>query len=243
MSTVAIVQARMGSTRLPGKVLKKLADRSVLGHVITRLQAVHEINKIIVATTIAEKDDPIVEEANRYNIKVYRGSEEDVLSRYYESAREVGAGTIVRVTSDCPLIDPEVTGEIIRYFFSQQTDYASNTLTRTFPRGLDVEVFSFDAIEKAYREANKSEQREHVTPYMYQNPQKFKLANYIGERDYSTYRWTLDVQEDWKLIEQIYQKLYKPNQIFSWKEVIHLMQQEPELKLINLHVGQKKLGE
>ncbi|PZM67284.1 cytidylyltransferase domain-containing protein [Paenibacillus dendritiformis] len=240
---VAIVQARMGSSRLPGKVLKPLIDHSVLGHVILRLKAVNSINEIIIATTQNPEDDSIISECNKYNVPVYRGSTENVLSRYYEAAQKFNADIVVRVTSDCPLVDPGITGNIIKYFFELDADYVSNKLIETFPRGLDTEVFTMSSLEKAYEGAYNDIHREHVTPYLYLHPDKFKLFNYSCEKDYSAYRWTLDTNEDYQLIELIYKILYEPNKIFTWLEIIHLMEDYPELKKINSHVKQKQLGE
>ncbi|WP_019424724.1 cytidylyltransferase domain-containing protein [Paenibacillus sp. OSY-SE] len=240
---VAIVQARMGSSRLPGKVMKPLIDHSVLGHVILRLKAVNSINKIVIATTQNPEDDVIICECNKYNVPVYRGSTEHVLSRYYEAAKKFNADIVVRVTSDCPLIDPEITENIINYFFELDADYVSNKIIETFPRGLDTEVFTMSSLEKAYKGAYNDIHREHVTPYIYLHSDQFKLVNYSLEKDYSAYRWTLDTREDYQLIESIYEKLYKPNNIFSWLEIIQLMEDYPELKEINSHVKQKQLGE
>lgn len=243
MAATAIIQARMGSSRLPGKVLKKLCDRSVLGHVITRIREVREVDNIIIATTTKSEDDAIAEEAEYYGVSVYRGSEHDVLSRYYEAAKMYGANTIVRITSDCPLIDSEITAQVIRHFFSEEADYVSNTIVRTFPRGLDLEVFSFGTLEAAYKYANKQEQREHVTPYIYQNSDMFRIIQYTGQTDYSRLRWTLDTEEDWMLIKEIYERLYPKNKHFSWEDALRLVQANPQLCKINEHVEQKKLGE
>jgi len=243
MKTVAIVQARMGSTRLPGKVLKKLGNRTVLGHVIERLKAVGSINEIWVATTTLEQDDVIVQEAKRYRVRVYRGSERDVLDRYYRTAVEAGASTVVRITSDCPFIDPDITDRLIRFYYESDCDYASNTLDRTFPRGLDAEVFRFDTLKAAWHEANLPMEREHVTPYIYRHPDRFRLASYVGEENLSHYRWTLDTEEDWLLIWTIYKKLDESSARMTFQEIKNLMEQDSSLHQINQHVAQKKLGE
>ncbi len=241
MKIVCIVQARMGSTRLPGKVLKKLVDCSVLEQVITRIKHVSAINDIVIATTTDVQDDVIVEEAKRIGVHYYRGSEHDVLSRYYEAAKLVDADAIVRVTSDCPVIDVAIIDQLIHLFQTEPCHYLSNTLERSYPRGLDVEIFTFDSLATAYRLAEKPEQREHVTPYIYQNPDRFSLVSNTHPIDYSHLRWTLDTLEDWELIERIYEQLYKPGQIFSWHEILALMERQPELTLLNAHVEQKKL--
>ncbi|OPY58786.1 MAG: 3-deoxy-manno-octulosonate cytidylyltransferase [Pelotomaculum sp. PtaU1.Bin035] len=244
MRTVAIIQARISSTRLPGKVLLMLADKTVLAHVIERCQGAHLIDEVIVATTTKTADDPIEHEAKKYHIPCYRGSEDDVLRRYYEAAKTHHADKVVRITSDCPVLDPVVMNQVVSRFMDEPVvDYCSNTLERSFPRGLDTEVFSFDALEKAFIQANKSEEREHVTPYIYKNPRQFKLRSYENDVDFSNYRWTLDTEADWQLITEIFRFLYTPGQLFYWQKVIQLMQQHPELALINAHVEQKKLGE
>jgi spore coat polysaccharide biosynthesis protein SpsF len=241
MNTIAIIQARMGSTRLPGKVLRDLFGKSVLEHVITRLKKANNIDEIVVATTLLPPDEQIVEECSRLGVPVFRGNETDVLERYWQAASTFKANHIVRITSDCPLIDPSIVDSVIELLNQEGADYSSNAIRRTFPRGLDVEAFHIDSLEVAYRRADRPEQREHVTPYIYQNPQKFKLAHYVHEVDYSEYRWTLDTHEDWLMISAIYDQLYKPNEIFTWEEAIKLMLSHPELVLINRHIEQKKL--
>jgi spore coat polysaccharide biosynthesis protein SpsF len=243
MRTVAIIQARMGSTRLPGKVLLPLFDHSVLGHVIRRVQASQTLDDIIIATTNLLPDEAIATEAEKYHAKVYRGSEQDVLSRYYEAALEAQAECVVRITSDCPLIEPEIMDRVVRLREQAKADYASNVLHRSYPRGLDVEVFTMDALARAYHEGAKPDQREHVTPYLYQNPDQFHMASEVNEEDHSQYRWTLDTLEDWELIRRIYGELYTKNPRFSWREALRLMEYMPELAAINQHVEQKKLSE
>lgn len=243
MNIVAIVQARMGSTRLPGKVLKPLCGKSVLAHVIDRLKEVPSINSIVIATTVLEEDNAIVNEALANDAFYYRGSKENVLSRYYEAAEEYKADVIIRVTSDCPLIDPGITEQIIRDFLNNNVDYMSNKITPTFPRGLDTEVFTKQALEVCCQRAYNDIHTEHVTPYIYLHPDQFSIAEYKWPIDYSNYRWTLDTVEDYELITEIYNHLYQSGEIFDWKEAIALMGEIPELSLINNHVEQKKLGE
>ncbi|NHN33885.1 cytidylyltransferase domain-containing protein [Paenibacillus agricola] len=241
MKTVVIIQARMGSTRLPGKVLRKLCDHTVLGHVLLRTQAIPNIDEVIVATTDLSMDDAIEEEAYKYNSRCIRGSENDVLSRYNLAAIESGANHIIRVTSDCPLIDPDVCSSIISNYLTQAVDYSSNTIERTFPRGLDVEAFTMEALNKANDLAFKEEYREHVTPFIYRNPHLFTISQWVNKTDYSHFRWTLDTIEDWILIEKIYDRLYDPKAFFSWHDVIDEMKRDPDLPLINAQVEQKKV--
>ncbi|OVE70732.1 acylneuraminate cytidylyltransferase [Clostridium diolis] len=244
MKVVCIIQARMGSTRLPGKVLKKICEKTILEHDIDRLKRVKNINEIIIATTILENDNCIVEEAERLNVKYYRGSEEDVLARYYYAAKENKSDIVVRVTSDCPLIDSEVTEKIIQYQIDnmQIYDYVSNTIDRTYPRGLDTEVFKFKSLEKAFNEAISKRDREHVTPYIWDNCNLFRLAQYKNDIDYSELRWTLDTEEDFELIDKIYNMLYpsKKND-FYMKDVLELYKQYTNLKSINNSIEQKKI--
>ncbi|MGE5701491.1 MAG: cytidylyltransferase domain-containing protein [Clostridia bacterium] len=241
MLTAAIIQARMGSTRLPGKVLKQLQDHTVLGHVIRRIKQVKSINKIVIATTNLPIDDVIEQEANRYGIEVYRGSEQDVLSRYYEAALQVNAETIIRITSDCPLIDPMVTEQVIQYYSKHSYDYVSNSLARTYPRGLDTEVFSMKALQEAHQQANQIHEREHVTPYIYLRSDEFKLGHVLADEDHSSHRWTLDTEEDWQLIQEIYRELYHPDHYFTWLDVLAFLKDRPDLVALNAHVEQKKL--
>lgn len=241
MRILCIMQARMGSTRLPGKVLKKICDKTVLEHDIDRLKRVKNINEIIIATTTLEKDDVIVEEAKMLGVKYYRGSEDNVLSRYYYAAKENKGNIVVRITSDCPLIDSEITDEIIKFYLSNigKYDYVSNTIERTYPRGLDTEVFSFGALEKAFNQAVIERDKEHVTPYIWSNPQIFRLEQYKSKTNYSDLRWTLDTKEDFELISKIYEYLYTDNKCFSMYDIIKLLEKYPELKKINEHIQQK----
>lgn len=243
MNVVCIVQARVGSTRLPAKVLKKICGKTVLEHDINRLSDVKNINKIVIATTTLENDDLIVEEASRIGVACFRGSEEDVLSRYYHAAKEHNADVVVRVTSDCPLIDSKVTQDIIEFFLLNldKYDYVSNTIDRTYPRGLDTEVFSFKSLEKAFSEAVQLRDREHVTPYIWSNKQLFRNYQYKNNNDYSNLRWTLDTEEDLTLIKDIYNYLYKTNEKFLMDDILDLYNKHPELNFINNDIEQKKI--
>ena len=232
----------MGSSRLPGKVLMDLGGEMVLGRVVRRLQRSRHISKIVVATTTVPADEVIVAECDRLEVLCFRGSEHDVLDRYYQAARANAADAVVRITSDCPLIDPELVDETVEVFGDKHADYASNVFPRTYPRGLDTEVFSFDALDRAWREAREAHQREHVTPYLYEHPQIFKLASLSGAADYSRYRWTLDTREDLELLRAIYSRFHGRDD-FSWQEVLRLMEREPELAELNSQVLQKSVRE
>ncbi|SMC40289.1 cytidylyltransferase domain-containing protein [Sporomusa malonica] len=244
MKTVAIIQARMGSTRLPGKILIDLMGKTVLQHVIERVQQAKSIDEIVIATTTLDQDDAVVEEAIKCGVKYFRGSEADVLARYYFAAKANSADVVVRITSDCPLIDPLVTDNIVNFFKNENiydivTNASSDLGTRTYPRGLDTEVFSFDVLEKAYKQAEKQYQREHVTPYIYENSTQVYYYKYIV--DYSMYRWTLDTEEDFALIKEIYSHLYRGTHNFYLLDIINVFNDHPELIGINQHIEQKKL--
>ncbi len=238
MKTIAIIQARMGSTRLPGKVLMDLGGETTLARVVRRLGRARRIDGIIVATTTAQTDGAIVRECSRLGIPCFRGSEEDVLDRYYQAASLAAAGTVVRITSDCPLIEPALVDQTIGTFFDQRADYASNVFPRTYPRGLDTEVFTMSALERAWREASAHYQREHVTPYFCEHPERFHLVAHEGPQDCSHYRWTLDTVEDLQLIRTIFRR-FSNRDDFNWHEVIALMEREPELEQLNAQVVQK----
>ncbi len=244
MKRVAIIQARMGSTRLPGKVMKMLAGRPVLEHVVSRVQKCSTLDEITVASTLNPIDEPIVKLCHDMGIMCFRGSEEDVLDRYFHAAKYAGADIVVRITSDCPLIDPVIADDIVKAFMERQPtlDYLSNTLARTFPRGLDTEVFSFVALEKAWRSAVSPAEREHVTPYIYRHPDFFSVQNFSNSQDLSGYRWTLDTYEDWELIRTIYDNLYYKDAFFSTDDVLELMCTQPELLKLNAGVEQKETG-
>ncbi|MDX2212940.1 MAG: glycosyltransferase family protein [Oculatellaceae cyanobacterium bins.114] len=248
MKTAAIIQARMGSTRLPGKVMKSLCGKTVLSHVITRVKACSLVDEIIVATTTSDDAEAIVLEAEKAGVNWFRGSEDNVLERYYLAAQHYQVDLIVRVTSDCPLFDPEVLESLLDYFHMMTDvglfiDYTSNTLTRSYPIGLDAEVFTFSTLENAYNNATKPYEKEHVTPYIYQHPEIFALHNQHYDEDLSSYRWTLDTPEDFQFIEAVYQALYQPDRLFTMDDILELLEKNPSLTQINAHIRQKKLGE
>lgn len=242
MKTLAIVQARMGSGRLPGKVLMDLGGETILGRVVRRLQRSREIDQIVVATTQQAADDEIVGACESLQVTCFRGAELDVLDRYYQAAHAYSADIIVRVTSDCPLIDPGLADETIGIFREQRADYASNVSPRTYPRGLDTEVFTVAALDRAWREAREPYERSHVGPYMSGRPEIFRLASLRGAVDYSRYRWTVDTPQDLELLRAIYSR-FDGRDDFSWQEVLQLMEREPELAEINSQVLQKSVRE
>lgn len=248
MKTVAIIQARMGSTRLPGKVMKELCGKTILAHVINRVKLCPLIDEVVIATTTHSQDDVIIQEAEQYDIQWFRGSETNVLERYYQAAKRFEADVIVRVTSDCPLFDPDILTEMLDYFQTETSqglsiDYLSNSLNRSYPRGLDAEIFTIAALEKSYLEAQLDYEKEHVTPYIYQHPELFSLHNQSWDEDFSEYRWTLDTEEDWQFISKIYQELYRKEKTFNTDEILEFLDENPHLQLINGHIQQKKLGD
>lgn len=243
----AIIQARLGSTRLPGKIFKGISGKPMLWHIVNRLFHSNLIDAIIVATTNLPEDDKVQEFCEMNNILFYRGSSEDVLSRYYEAAAKFKADLIIRITSDCPVIDPLIIDNMLEYFFEEnqsiELDYLSNVHPRTFPRGLDTEIFSFNSLTIAHNEATQQYEREHVTPYIYNHPEKFRIKNFVNEKDYSFHRWTVDTQKDFLLIDEIYKTLYTKKKLFLFKDILNLFEKRPDLININQNVQQKKIGE
>jgi len=240
MKMIAIVQARMGSKRLPGKVLLDLGGETVLSRVIRRLRRARLLDDVLVATSDSAADEAIVRDCERIGVSWFCGSEKDVLDRYYRAAKSGGAEAVVRITSDCPLIDPQIVDETVSAFRDQTADYASNTIVYSYPRGLDTEVFSFSALERAWSESGNPYEREHVTPYFYEHPELFRIASVRGQTDYSHFRWTLDTQEDLQLIRKIYSS-FGNDDTFGWQEALALMQRQPELVNLNAHISQKSL--
>jgi spore coat polysaccharide biosynthesis protein SpsF len=238
MMIVAIIQARMGSTRLPGKVLRDIGGDTVLARVVSRVRGCRLVNDVVVATSKDPADDIILKECQRLGTRAFRGSEQDVLGRYYGAAREVQAEAVVRITSDCPLIDPGVSDITIQAFLDARPDYASNVLERTYPRGLDTEVMTFAALESAWRDAREAYQREHVTPFLYQHPERFNLLSVKGDLDYSHYRWTLDTPEDLEFLRAVYARQTNQRDL-AWQDVLSMVEREPELTEINRRIVQK----
>ncbi|CAM4389675.1 glycosyltransferase family protein [Paenibacillus alkaliterrae] len=243
MKVAAIIQARMNSTRLPGKVLKKILGKTLLEYQIERIKRAKSIDQIIIATTTKESDNPIVELCQQLEIPFYRGSEEDVLRRYYETALTFHIDAVVRLTSDCPLIDPYVIDKIVYYFLENQShiDYVSNTLTRTYPRGMDTEVMSLEALKMANAHAVEPADREHVTAYLYRHPEQFRLASIHYQTNESQHRWTVDTPEDFQLIQKVITELYLTAPHFTFEDVLKVLKNHPEWSEINAHIEQKKI--
>ncbi len=241
--TVAIVQARMGSTRLPGKVLLPLGGEPMITHVMRRAARARSLDEVVVATTGLADDDALVDLATAEGWPIERGSETDLLTRYVDAARAHDADVIVRITSDCPLIDPGVIDRTVRAFQGGSVDYASNTLEpRTYPRGLDVEVIGRAALERADREDRDPAWREHATPYLYRHPELFRLLGVPAparEGGQSDQRWSVDTMEDYRLVELIFDALGRDD--FSWLEALAVVEANPSWASINRHVVQKAI--
>jgi|TARA_B110000438_G_scaffold295916_1_gene339759 spore coat polysaccharide biosynthesis protein SpsF (cytidylyltransferase family) len=229
-----IIQARVGSSRLPKKILKDLDKKyNVLEYVINQLKSSNKIDKIIIATTISKRDEVIVNFAKKYNYEYFRGSENDVLDRFYQCAKNFNLDTVVRITSDCPLIDPKIVDEVIKKFTSTDSDYVTNTFPRTFPKGLDVEIFNFRVLTYMWENAILPSEREHVTQFLFKN-KKFKIGNYENKQNLSDLRWTIDYEKDYEFLCKIVQKIEKRPILMN--DVLKILESEPKLKEINSNI-------
>lgn len=240
----AVVQARMGSSRLSGKVLKQLSGKPMLEWIILRLKKAKALDVIIVATTSEEKDNSIEELCKKLDINCFRGSEHDVLDRYYQATQKYDLTHVLRITADCPFTDPGIVDDVIHAFLNSDIhpDFAANNFIRKYPRGIDVAMMSSQALKHAWTEAKQDYERVHVTPYIRHNPEKFRLLSIEGDKEYGELRWTVDTEEDFQFAEEIYNRLQLPEQ-FSWKDVLNIIHKEPQLSEINSHIRQKELRE
>jgi spore coat polysaccharide biosynthesis protein SpsF len=229
----AILQARMSSTRLPGKIMLTFSGKCLLAHIVERLTYSRTISDIVIATTINPADDLVVDWAEANHIKYFRGSESDVLNRYYEAAKYVGAKNIARITSDDPFKDPAIIDAVADMYLTQGLSFAYNNKPPSFPEGLDTEIFSFDALLMAERQATDPFEREHVTQHFYRNPGKFPQKNLQSPVDRSYLRWTVDTMEDLRMSARVYKELYKPGQIFYAQDILNLLDLKPEISSIN----------
>ncbi len=241
---IAIIQARIGSTRLPGKVLMNVSGKPVLWHVVNRTSFSEGINDIVIAIPKSGENDILEKFARDNNFSFFRGSEEDLLSRYYNAAKEFNAGIIVRINSDNPLVDPRLIDLTVKEHLNTNADYTTScTIKKNLPIGLGTEVFNYSTLEKAYLETKKKSEREHVTPYIYFHPEifKLKLVEIKGKLNRPELRLTLDTKEDLKLIKRIFKCLYKENCMFYSEEIIDLLDKNSELKSINAKIKQKEI--
>jgi spore coat polysaccharide biosynthesis protein SpsF len=236
MPTLAIIQARMSSTRFPGKVLIELQKKPLLQWMLERVAECSLVDKVIIATSTGKDDDPISKWCAENNYTCYRGDLENVLSRFYHAAKHFNAQTIVRLTADCPVIDAKVIDEHIRFYHSHHYDYVSNGPLMTYPDGMGVEVFSFLALERTYQEAKLLSEKEHVTAYIYKHPEIFTLFNLKYKKDYSWIRITVDYPEDFTLVKKIVDALQPTAASFSLEDIIDYIEKNPALlKLNNKH--------
>jgi len=234
MNIVAIVQARLESIRLPNKSMKYIGDYPMIELLIRRLKKSKEINKIVVATSKHPINISLVSHVKKLGFACEIGSEDDVLDRYYQVAKKYKADTVVRITGDCPLIDPSIVDDIIKEFKAQEVDYMSNTLKPTFPDGLDTEVFTFASLKSAHEKSAKMFEREHVTPYI-KNSKLFKIKKYQNNQDFSHLRWTVDHNDDLEVILKVFEN-FSPNIHFSWSDVLVLQKKNPEIFFTNSHI-------
>lgn len=228
----------MGSTRLPGKILLEINGRPMLSYMLERVVAAGNIDRVILATSTDRSDDPVVELCRKNNVLCYRGSVDDVLDRYYQAARKIKADIVVRLTGDCPLIDPRMIDEVINVYNNGDYDFVANTVPPkgTVPEGMDVEVFSFQKLEQAWHEAKKPSEREHVTFYFWKNPKIFSIFRYDLEQDLSEYRLTVDYPEDFEVVKAVITSFYPKNPQFSLQDIINFLKNHPELHKKNANI-------
>jgi spore coat polysaccharide biosynthesis protein SpsF len=239
VNIVAIIQARIDSTRLSGKVLAVICGKPMLYYVVSRAQRAHTLNLITVATSDQQSDDVIEHFCGTMHLPCFRGNRDDVLDRYYHAARQFEADVVVRLTADCPLLDPAIIDKVVETFLAGQFDYVSNVLEPTYPDGLDTEVFTWKALEKAWHEARLPSEREHVSPYIIKNPGLFRIGSIKHNQDLSYLRWTVDEPRDLELIRQIYRHLLH-RETFGLDDLLALFREHPELNSINAGIGRNE---
>jgi len=227
-----MIQARTGSTRLPKKVLAIIEKKTLIWHVINRVKKTKNIDQIILLTTGKKEDKILLNIAKENGILGFSGPIHDVLSRYFNCAKKFNADPIIRITADCPLMDPKIIEKLLKIYLNGDFEYVTNTLPSTFPDGLDIEIFSLNTLERAFNEARLKSEREHVTPYIRNHPEKFRIFNLKNNKDFSNFRWVVDEKKDLKFVRAVYSKL-KPSVSFGYKRVLDLIFQNPELSKIN----------
>jgi spore coat polysaccharide biosynthesis protein SpsF len=239
MNILAIIQARMSSKRLPNKVLLTLSKKTVLEHIYNRLEYCKTLNKIVVATSSYESDNPIVDLCKKNKMNYYRGNLEDVLDRFYQAATLHDADAIVRITGDCPVIDPKIVDELVNNYLISNCDYYS--LSGDFPDGLDCQIFKYKALEKSWREAKLRSDREHVGTYIEKtSPESFKIGRLVKFTNLAHHRWTLDEPEDYIFLKKVFSKLYNQGKIFFATDILGLLDREPSLLRINKNILRNK---
>ena len=237
---IAILQARMGSSRLPNKVLRKIKGKTLLELYINRVKQSRLIDKIVIATTTRSGDDAIKEIASKLGIECFRGSENDLLDRYYQCAKKYHADVVVRFTPDDPFVDYQVVDKAVQIFKDNQVDFVTNHFHPTYPEGLDIEIYSIDALEKSWKEAKLLSEREHVFPYIQNHQDQFKIINFEQDEDYSHLRWTIDYECDYEMTKAIYDYLYEKKPLFLQKDILELLENLPEISEINAHIERKE---
>lgn len=231
-----IVQARLSSTRLPGKVQLPILDMPMLLRQLERLKLCQIVNTLVVATSINPEDDVIASLCDQQAICCFRGDLDDVLSRFYFCAKKFNAEQIIRISGDCPLIDPNLVDQIISHHLESKVDYTTNCIERTFPDGQDIEVFTFNALEQAFLQAKKPSQREHVTPYIRETG-LFSTSNFLAKQDWSQYRMSVDHQVDFDLVSKVYESLYQHNPSFTLQDIIEFLNANPSVYKLNQHIS------
>jgi spore coat polysaccharide biosynthesis protein SpsF len=236
VNIVAIIQARTSSTRFPNKVFANLSERPLIWHVVNRLKFSKKITEIVLATTNNPNDDALQEWAIKENVSYFRGSEENVLNRFYNAAKIFNADVVVRITSDDPFKDVQVVDDVIEMLLNNNLDFAYNNHPTSFPEGLDTEVFTFKSLEQADKNASTDFEKEHVTQYFYKNLSLFKHANFSYSKNISKLRWTIDTEQDFNMCEIIYNELYKEGEIFLLNDILDFLEKRPEVSEMNLNV-------
>lgn len=241
MKTVAIVQARMTSTRLPGKIMRPVLGKPLLELLVERIKRAKGVDEVVIATTTNADDDQVEGLTQRLGIGCFRGSEHDVLDRVLRAAHAFDAGLIVEITGDCPLIDSRVIDKLLEVYHANDYDYVANVLKRTYPRGLDTQVFATSVLDEVARLTDDPVDHEHVSLYIYEHPERFKLHNVESglPEEYWDLRLTVDTPDDFELIRRIYEELYPSNPAFAIEDIVELFHRQPELRSINEHISQK----
>jgi spore coat polysaccharide biosynthesis protein SpsF len=234
--TVAIIQARMSSNRFPGKVIKPIGGMPAILLMMRRLQAAKKVDHILVATSLDKSDDELAQIIQSSGLDCYRGDLGDVLARFYNAAKACDADIVVRITGDCPLVDPTVVDQVVSKLIETKSDYATNTLPPTYPDGLDVEAFTFEALEYAYIQAKLNSEREHVTPFIRNHPELFKIVNIEGDRDLSHLRWTIDYLDDYHFVNRLIE-LVDVEDIAKacFVDFLRAIERHTELSMMNIH--------
>jgi spore coat polysaccharide biosynthesis protein SpsF len=235
IEVLAILQARFGSTRLPGKVLRPILGKPMLGRQLERVAHASTVDKLIVATTLDASDNAIQELCATAGITCFRGDRDDLLDRFYQASKPFKPKHVVRLTGDCPLLDSTLIDGVVQFYLDGSYDYASNAIRPTFPDGLDVEVFGFRALVEAWSEAKLPSQREHVTSFIYSQPERYRIGHFMSDNDLAHLRWTVDEVEDFDLVHRIYEDLYPKNPNFKTSDILQLIENHPELKTLNKH--------